>query len=136
MLAYIRSLFGRIANTNDEVVGKSEEVFQAILENAEGEQRYLVEFGEPELIDRGGDFSNDYATRIPTSTQDGDPEPPNIEYELPDSDMEEEDSALFKLLELYDIETVSALGELEGKSVWGTFEDGTLSLRFDELQDE
>jgi len=137
MFATILSrLFGRSNDTVDEnVVGGSDAVFQAILEHADGGKRYVVEFGEPELVNRGGEFSTNYMTRIPTFTAPGDPEPPNLEYEIPDGGIEDGgDSQLFDLLDLYEIEVISDLGDLEGETVMATFENGVLTFQFDEIQ--
>jgi hypothetical protein len=138
MFAQLRSLlFGSSDSQSNEVVGDSGAVFEAILERAGDGKRYVVQFQEPELINRGGQFSDDYMARIPTETRPGEPEPPNIEYELPDAtDGEQSDSKLFELLDLYDIDTVSDLNELEGETVIGTFDNGFLTLHFDLLDDE
>lgn len=135
MFAILPSLFGR-SNATEKIVGGSDAVFEAILERSTDGKRYVVTFGEPQLVDRGGDYSQDYMAQIPTSTAPGDPEPPNIEYNLPDPDetLEESSDELFNLLDVYDIGALSDLGDLEGETVIATFEQGTLTLRFDELE--
>ncbi len=137
MFGYIRNiLFGSNDSVDNNIVGNSDDVFHAILENIDGDSRYVTEFGEPRLVDRGGQFSTDYMVQIPTFTQQGDPEPPNIEYNLPDAEMGDTTHELFELLDYYNIDQVSDLGKLQGESIMATFENGTLSLRFDELQTE
>lgn len=135
MIGFLRKLlFGGSDPVESNIVGNSDDVFRAILENINGDSRYVTQFGEPRLVDRGGDFSTDYMVQIPTFTQSGDPEPPNIEYDLPEAEMGETTNELFELLDYYNIEQVSDLGELKGESIMATFEEGVLSLRFDELQ--
>jgi hypothetical protein len=137
MLSIVETLaFWRNSEVDDGVVGGADTVFQAILEKTDGGRRYTVYLGEPELVDRGGQLQSDYMVRIPTETESGDPEPPNLEYELPGDDMEEGDDDLFELLELYGIEAVADLGQLAGETVFGVIEGGSLTLRFDELRDD
>lgn len=137
MLRYIRNLFGfgSTDTTPSEVIGGADEVFHAILENMDDGRLYTVELGEPELIDRGGEFATDYMVRIPTRTPGNDPEPPNIEYDLPDGEIEETSNDLFDLLSLYGIDEVADLSALEGKTVPAIFESGILSLQFEELEE-
>jgi hypothetical protein len=68
---------------------------------------------------------------IPTSTHSDDPDPPNIEYDLPDSEMGEASNQLFDLLDFYDIDQVSDLAQLEGQEIVASFEDGALKFQFD-----
>lgn len=134
ILQYLHGLFGRTPTEN--VVGGSDEVFHAILENANGEKRYIAEFSEPELVDRGSEFSTDYMVRIPTETPPGDPEPPNIEYDLPDGEMGDSSNELFDLLDYYNIDQVSDLGLLEGETAVATFENGSLTLQLGEINEK
>lgn len=136
MFGFLRRLFGSDSSTNDDgdVIGGAETVFHAILENVDGDKRYIAEFGEPELVDRGGQFASDYMVRIPTFTASGDPNPPNIEYDLPDAEMGETTNELFELLDYFNIDQVSDLGDLEGEQIVTAFKDGVLTLQFDEPQ--
>lgn len=134
MFGYLRSLFSSNETEINNVLGGADEVFNAILEHTDGSARYVVQLGEPELVDRGGRFASDFTVRIPTSTATGEPEPPNVEYDLPKG--EDENADLFDLLDLYNIDQISDLADLQGESVIATFEDGTLSLRFDLLREE
>lgn len=128
----IRSwLFGTVNEVGDNVIGGADEVFSAILENVDREKRFVTQFGEPKLIDRGGEYSTDYMVQIPTFTSSGDPEPPNIEYDLPDAEMGDNTNELFELLDYYDIDEVSDLGSLEGKTIMAAFQNGVLSFQFD-----
>lgn len=131
MFGFLKRLFGTDSKADDEVIGGSGAVFNAILENIDGDKRYVTVFGEPELVDRGGQYSTDYMVRIPTFTQGGDPEPPNIEYDLPDGEMGEASNELFDLLDYFDIQQVSDLGDLEGEEIMAAFESGVLSFQFD-----
>lgn len=124
-------LFGTANDVEDNVVGGADEVFSAILENANGEKRFVTQFGEPKLVDRGGQYSTDYMVQIPTTTRQGEPEPPNIEYDLPDAEMGDNTHELFELLDYYDIDEVSDLGSLEGEQIMAAFQDGVLSFQFD-----
>jgi hypothetical protein len=136
MLGILFSLFRSDSTEDSTVVGGSNAVFDAILENAGADKRYRAEFGEPQLIDRGGQFSTQHMVRIPTETPGDDPDPPNVEYDLPGSEMGEDDNELFDLLSLYGIEQVDDLADLEGKSVPVGFENGVPTLQFNELQQE
>lgn len=124
-------LFGTANDVEDNVIGGADEVFRAILESASDEKRFLTVFGEPKLIDRGGEFSTDYMVQIPTFTSSGDPEPPNIEYDLPDGENGDQTHELFEMLDYYDIDQVSNLKQLEGKEIMAAFQDGVLSFQFD-----
>jgi hypothetical protein len=132
MFGFLRRLFGKNSSTGDSnIIGGAEDVFHAILENVDGDKRYVARFGEPQLVDRGGEYSTDYMVMIPTSTHSDDPDPPNIEYDLPDSEMGEASNQLFDLLDFYDIDQVSDLAQLEGQEIVASFEDGVLKFQFD-----
>ena len=134
MFKFLNRFFRRTDDSIDNVIGGADAVFTAILEHADGEQRYIVELGEPQLVDRGGQYSNDLMVRIPTFTQDGEPDPPNVEYNIPSG--EDGESGLFDLLDAYDIDQVADIAQLEAKTVVGELEDGTITLRFDLLNEE
>jgi hypothetical protein len=136
MLAIFQRFWRRGNDTESNVVGGSDAVLQAILEKTNDEQRYVVFLGEPELVDRGGEFQSQYNVRIPTSTEPGQPEPPDVEYDLPGEGMEEGENDLFDLLEVYNIESVSNLDQLEGETVFGCIEGGAMTLRFDQMESE
>jgi hypothetical protein len=132
MFGFLRRLFGSSsAETEKNIVGGAEDVFHAIIENVGGDKRYVARFGEPQLVDRGGEYSSDYMVMIPTSTHPDDPNPPNIEYDLPDAEMGEASNRLFDLLDYYDIDQVSDLAQLEGKEIVASFDDGVLTFQFD-----
>lgn len=126
-----RWLFSTADEVEDNVIGGADEVFSAILENADAEKRFVTQFGEPKLIDRGGEYSTDYMVQIPTFTSSGDPEPPNIEYDLPDAEMGDNTHELFELLDYYNIDEVSDLGSLEGETIMAAFQNGVLSFQFE-----
>lgn len=126
-------LFGTGSTNNAAVVGNSDDVFHAILENIDGTKRYIVHLGEPELVDHGGEFSTEYMVRIPTKTVGSDPTPPDIECELPDDELGESSDRLFEILDYYDIDAVENLGQIEGCTVPAEFNGEVLELQFDQL---
>jgi hypothetical protein len=132
MFGFLRRLFkSNSSETQNNIVGGAEDVFNAIVENVSGDKRYVATFGEPQLVDRGGEYSSDYMVMIPTSTRSDDPNPPNIEYDLPDAEMGEASNELFDLLDYYNIDQVSDLGQLEGMEIVASLDEGTLSFQFD-----
>lgn len=132
MFGFLQRLFGsNSSETQNNIVGGAEDVFHAIIENVSSDKRYVATFGEPQLVDRGGEYSSDYMVMIPTSTHPDDPNPPNIEYDLPDSEMGEATNELFDLLDYYNIDQVSDLGQLEGMEIVASLDEGTLSFQFD-----
>ena len=128
-------LFGS-SNDNAAVVGGSDDVFHAILENMDGTKRYIAHLGEPELVDHGGEFATDYMVRIPTWTKGSDPTPPDVECELPNDERGESSDRLFQILDYYDIGAVEDLGDLAGCTVAAEFDGEVLDLKFEELADE
>jgi hypothetical protein len=132
MFGFLWRLFkSNSSETQSNIVGGAEDVFHAIVENVSGDKRYVATFGEPQLVDRGGEYSSDYMVMIPTSTHPDDPNPPNIEYDLPDAEMGETANELFDLLDYYNIDQVSDLGQLEGMEIVASLDEGTLSFQFD-----
>jgi hypothetical protein len=129
MIAYLKRLFG--SSNDDDVIGGSDAVFSAILEFTDEDAEYVIYLGEPELIDRGREFKTEYMVRVPTETQSGDPQVADLEYPLPSDYETMEDNEFTKLLDRFDIPEVSALGELQGETVFGTVENGTLVPSFD-----
>lgn len=135
MFAMLTKLFGSSNDSMDsKVVGDSNAVLEAVMQRSGDNNRFVVVLGEPRLVDYGGPYSENYKVEIPTETQEGDPNPPEIVYDLPEDDMGgDNDSGLYKLLNAYDIEVLADLGDLEGETVMGTLRDGTFSMDFSQL---
>jgi hypothetical protein len=135
MHAILSRLFSSNDSENTPVVGGSNAALDAVMQRSGEEDRFIVYLGEPQLVDYSGEFSQDYKVRIPTFTETGDPNPSELVFDLPEGDIDESDSGLYALLEAYGIEVLSDLGDLEGKTVTGTLQNGSFDLHFDEVNE-
>ncbi len=129
--------FGRLfggSNDNQDYVdlGGSDAVFEALFERTDTGLEFQIEFGEPRLIDRGN-MTEDLFVVIPTTTDVG-PDPADLEYDLPDG-VEDATAEFLDILELFEIEKLADLGDLEDKIVPGTKENGTVAPDFNSIED-
>jgi len=132
MFAILRSLwpFG----SNDNEFGNADAVFDAISERSAFGFKYVGEFGEPDVVDRGGVYTTDLHVVVPLTTESGDPTPANLEYDLPEG-LEDATADFFKVLEKFGIEDLSRLGDIQGKNIPLDFQDGTLVPLWDEVME-
>lgn len=131
MLAILSAIWP-FSNDN-ETLGDAGAVFDAISERSDFGFRYVGTFGEPDVVNRGGNYTDDYHVIIPFYTEDpNDPDPANLEYDLPDG-MEDAEAEFYEVLERFGITDLSQLGDVEGKNVPLDFEDGTLVPLWEEV---
>lgn len=127
LFTYLRKLFDR----SDSIeLGDADAVFQAITERSETGYEIQIQLGEPYLIDRGK-VTEDLFVVIPTSTENG-PDPADLEYDLPDG-IEDSGAEFYSLLDAFNIDTVSDIEQLIGKTVPGEKVNGTPIPKFEEL---
>jgi hypothetical protein len=125
----IASLKNKLFSSNDtdpNVLGGSDAVFQAILEHTDEEHRYTIELGEPELVDRGRAYKTEYMVKIPAESDPGAPDVADLEYPIPMNGEGFADTEFAELLEFFCIEEIAGLDEIEGAIVFGEIENGTL----------
>lgn len=121
--------------SNDSEIGGAEAVFAAILDHSDTQQRYTVTFGEPKLIERGGEFNSSYRIKVPTFSGEDEPGTSPLEFELPEGEDELLESAFADLLEKLELDPLDGIKQVEGETATATLDSGTLQLRYD-LEEE
>jgi hypothetical protein len=121
----ILSLFRR--SSNDSQIDSAEIGGVAAIAEAlagRGAEDYTpdIYFGEPRLVDRAFGPTSDLYVLIPTSTAEGERDPSNVEFELPDNP-NDENEALNAFMEDIGVDTID---EVEGSSVNSVQTDGVL----------
>lgn len=128
MLAFLNRLWPFGSNE----LGNAGDVFEAIAERSDFGYGHVGVLGEPDLVDRGGNYTTDLHVVVPLFTEDGEPSPANLEYDLPDG-LEDAEAHFYEILEIFGIYDLSRLGEIEGKNIPLGFEDGTLVPLWNEV---
>lgn len=118
-------------SSNDEI-GNAEAVFDAISERSTLGFDYVGTLGEPDVVDRGGNYTTNLHVIIPFTTEPGDPSPPDLEYPLPDG-LEDATAEFYEVLDLFGIDDLTELGSIQGKNVPLDFQDGALVPLWDEV---
>lgn len=131
---FVVSRLRRFLSSND-TIGNAGAVFEAISERSTIGHRYVGVFGEPDVVDRGGQYTTDLHVVVPLFSENpNDPSPANLEYDLPDG-LEDAEAQFFDILEIFGIDDLTNLGDIEGKNIPLDFEDGTLVPLWDEVLD-
>lgn len=121
--------------SSNDTLGDAGAVFDAISERSVLGYNYVGTLGEPDVVDRGGNYTNDLHVVVPFYTEDpNDPDPPDLEYPLPDG-MEDAEAEFYEVLERFGIEDLTELGNIEGKNVPLDFYDGALVPLWDEVME-
>lgn len=111
--------------------GDSAAVVQAIFEQADTVDVGIL--GEPDIVNRGGELTPDPRVVVPlrNSAANG-PVPADLEFDLPDGpgDVHAE---FYGLLDLYGIENIADMAELDGKAVPLENASGVVVPNFDEV---
>lgn len=132
MLALIQRLWP-FSSTEQASLGNAHAVLEAISERSDYGFRYVGVFGEPDVVDRGGQYTTDLHVVVPLYSENpDDPAPANLEYDLPDG-LEDSNSEFFDILEAFGIDDLTELGDIQGKNIPLDFENGTLVPLWDEL---
>lgn len=131
MLA-ILTRFWPFGGNDDETFGNADAVFEAISERSDFGFKYVGVFGEPDIVDRGGRYTTDLHVVVPLFSEDGDPSPANLEYDLPDG-LDDAEAQFFDVLEIFGIDDLTNLGDIEGKNIPLDFSDGTLVPLWEEV---
>ena len=127
------AILSRLWPSSTDEIGNAAAVFDAISERSDYGYRYVGYLGEPDVVPRGGQYTNEYNIVIPFFTADpNDPDPANLEYDLPDG-IEDAEAEFYDVLERFRIDDLSNVGDLEGKNVPLEFQDGTLTPLWDEV---
>lgn len=132
MLTLIQQLWPLSSNEQNSL-GNANAVLEAISERSDYGFRYVGVFGEPDVVDRGGRYTTDLHVVIPLHSENpDDPAPANLEYDLPDG-LEDGNSRFFDVLELFGIDDLTNIGDIQGKNIPLDFDDGTLVPLWNEL---
>lgn len=121
-------------SSNDDL-GNAGAVFEAISERSVLGYDYVATLGEPDVVDRGGVYTNNLHVVIPFYTENpNDPDPADLEYPLPDG-VEDAEAEFYEVLERFGIDDLANLGDIEGKNVPLDFYDGALVPLWDEVME-
>lgn len=120
--------------STSQETGDSNAVVQAIMEQADTIDVGIL--GEPDVVNRGSDLSPDPKVVVPlrNSIPSG-PNPADLEFDLPNGPGDER-SEFFNLLDLYSIEKIADMSELEGKNVPLANISGVVIPDFEEVATE
>lgn len=130
MISWLKQFFG---SSSTDTIGNAAAVFDAIAEQSEFGFKYVGTLGEPDVVDRGGEYSTELNVIVPLSTDNPDyPDPADLEFPLPDG-LEDEAAEFFDLLDRFGIEDLSLLGDVEGKNVPLALDNGTLVPLWEEV---
>jgi hypothetical protein len=120
---------------SSNAIGNADAVFDAIAEQSNFGFKYVGTLGEPDVVDRGGEYTTELNVVVPLTTENPDyPDPANLEFPLPEG-MEDESAGFFDLLDRFGIDDLSLLGDVEGKNVPLSLENGTLVPLWEEVAD-
>lgn len=125
----------RLWPSGNDTIGDAAAVFDAIAEQSDFGWKYVGELGEPDVVDRGGEYTTELHVIVPLTIDNDDyPDPADLEYPLPEG-LEDEAAEFFDILDLFGIDDLSLLGDIEGKNVPLALSNGTFEPLWEEVAD-